>query len=150
MGWAKDSIQWHFTVGDALGRYLNSSTNFALVSNYPSGTGAAATAAQAAALVIKPTRELGVQGGYTHHWSPNLRSTISFGYNRHDLNAPTSILGGQAGSGNKELYTGHLNLIYSPVSFVDVGAEYVYGHRVVFNNASGNENALIGELKFRF
>ncbi len=147
MGWAKDSIQGHFTVGDALGRYLNSSTNFALATNFRAAT---TSPANAATILVKPTRQLGVNVGYTHHWSPNLRSTINFGYNRQDLDAPISLIGSQAGAGNKEIYTSHLNLIWSPVSFVDIGAEYMYGHRVVFNNQSGNENTLIGEFKFRF
>jgi hypothetical protein len=141
-GWAKDSLQWHFVVGDALGRYLNSSTNFALASNY-------SNASTNANLLVKPTKELGVQAGYTHHWSPNLRSTISGGYQRHDI--PFAVIGsGQAASANKELYTGHANIIWSPVSFVDVGFEYMYGHRVVVNNASGNENVLISKFAFKF
>jgi hypothetical protein len=145
-GWTKDSIQGHFTAGDAIGRYLNSSTNFALAANYPAA--APTSPAAAANVLVKPTRELGVQLGYTHFWSPNLRSSMTLGYNRHDI--PFAVVPSQAGSANKELYTGHVNLVYSPVSFVDMGIEYMYGHRVVLSNASGNENVLIGKFAFKF
>jgi hypothetical protein len=145
-GWTKDSIQGHFTAGDAIGRYINSNTNFALAANYPAT--APTSPAAAANVLVKPTRELGVQFGYTHFWSANLRSTISGGYNRHDI--PYRVVSAQANSANKELYTGHVNLIYSPVSFVDMGIEYMYGHRVVLSNASGNENVLIGKVAVKF
>jgi len=145
-GWARDTIQWHLTAGDAIGRYLNNNTNFALATNFRAAT---TSPANAATILVKPTRELGAQIGYTHHWSPRLRSTISFGYNRHDI--PFAVVGAsEARAANKELYSSHVNLIWSPVGFVDVGAEYVYGHRVVLNNASGNENVLIGKFAVRF
>jgi hypothetical protein len=54
------------------------------------------------------------------------------------------------GAINKELISTHANVIWSPVSFVDFGAEYMYGHRIVINNLKGDENVLIGEFKVRF
>src|SRR4029077_4362689 len=49
-GWAKDNFTAHFTLGEAIGGYLNSSTNFALVTNYglpaTSATNPAGTNAQ--------------------------------------------------------------------------------------------------------
>ena len=44
----------------------------------------------------------------------------------------------------------HANLIWNPVSFVDVGLEYMWGQRTVLNNTTGSENVLISKFAFRF
>ena len=41
-------------------------------------------------------------------------------------------------SGNKLLTMAHANLIWSPVAFVDLGAEYAWGHRVTVANFKGD------------
>jgi hypothetical protein len=149
-GWAKDDITVQATIGDALGRYLNCSCNFALVSNY-GGTAATApplTRAAASLVKIKATREYGGDIGYQHRWTDNIRSTFSVGYQRHDVDSNIALAG--RGAINKELVSAHANVIWSPVSFVDFGAEYMYGHRIVINNLKGDENVLIGEFKVRF
>ena len=51
---------------------------------------------------------------------------------------------------NKELYTFHANLIWNPVSSVDIGLEYMWGQRRTISDANGQYNALISEFNFRF
>ena len=51
---------------------------------------------------------------------------------------------------NKELSLAHLNLIWSPVAFVDVGIEGAWGHRVVVSNLKGDAYTLQSSMKFRF
>jgi len=51
---------------------------------------------------------------------------------------------------NKELSLAHANLIWSPVSFVDIGIEGAWGHRVVVSNIKGDAYTLQSALKFRF
>ena len=46
--------------------------------------------------------------------------------------------------------TAHANVIWNPVSFVDVGLEYMWGQRRVVNNQTGTENVLISKFAFRF
>jgi Porin subfamily/DcaP outer membrane protein len=160
-GWAKDDFTAHFTLGEALGSYLNSSGNFALATNYgtPGGYGAfggPATAAAAAAILVKPTFEWGSELGYQHWWADNLRSNINAGINIHQIPggavaSPSNLIGAaQSGALNKELLTFHTNLIWSPVSMVDVGIEYMWGQRTTVNNLHGTENALISKFAFRF
>ena len=50
-GWftPKDTFNFHFTAGDGIGRYLNSSTNFAIATNFVATTTSPATAAAVAA-----------------------------------------------------------------------------------------------------
>jgi hypothetical protein len=53
-------------------------------------------------------------------------------------------------SNNKELSLAHINLIWSPVAFVDLGIEYAWGHRVTVANGRGDAYTLQSSLKFRF
>ncbi|HWD57506.1 MAG TPA: DcaP family trimeric outer membrane transporter [Stellaceae bacterium] len=160
-GWVKDDFIMHFTAGDTIGPFLNSSTNFDLATNYglPSTSASAGTyggfngptsAASAAAILFKPTQEMGAEIGYQHWWLDNLRSNINGGFNAH-YGIPIALVGpAQAGSINKELINAHVNLIWNPVSFVDVGLEYTWGQRTVLNNHTGTQNVLISKFAFRF
>ena len=158
LGWAKDDVIFHFVIGDTIGPFLNSSTNFDLATNYGATggyggfgtTGAAAGAAGAAAIIFKPTQEMGGEIGYQHWWTDNLRSNINGGINAH-YGIPISLVGAaQAAAINKELMNAHVNLIWNPVSFVDIGLEYTWGQRTVLNNQTATMNVLISKLAFRF
>ena len=50
----------------------------------------------------------------------------------------------QATNANKQVITSHVNLIWSPVAFIDTGIEYMWGQRQVVANIYGTEQALIG------
>jgi len=153
-GWAKDSFTAHFTLGEALGSFLNSSGNFALATNYGAtgkygAFGGPTTAAAAGSVLVSPTFEWGGEVGYQHWWAPNLRSNINAGFNSHTI--PAALVGAaQAGALNKTLKTFHANLIWNPVSMVDVGIEYMFGERTTVNNGHGTENVLISKFAFRF
>jgi hypothetical protein len=151
----KDDITFDVTGGSALGSYLNSSTNFALATNY-GATGkygsfnGPTTAAAAAAIIFEPTTEFGTEIGYQHWWFDNLRSTFSGGLLHHDL--PVDLVGAtQAGSMNKELITSHANLIWNPVRARILGVRlsgflgaHDYGRDSLTNHAPPNlqpENA---------
>ena len=145
-GWEKDDFLWQFTVGNGLGRYLNSSNGVALATNFLSSP---ATAAAAASILVKPVSEFGYQLGYQHFWLPNLRSTVVYGYEYSDY--PTQLIGPtQAITSNKVLQTAHGNLIWSPVAFIDAGVEYMWGQRQTVANIKGQEQALIGKFRVKF
>jgi hypothetical protein len=172
LGWVKDDIIFHFVAGDTIGPYLNSSTNFDIATNYGASSTSAATgtyggvngpttAASASLIRFKPTQEMGAEIGYQHWWLDNLRSNINGGFLSH-YGIPISLVnatgpgtvaaasGGQAAAINKELISAHANLIWNPVSSVDIGLEYVWGQRTVLNNQTATENVLISKLAFRF
>ncbi|HTZ34736.1 MAG TPA: DcaP family trimeric outer membrane transporter [Stellaceae bacterium] len=151
-GWVKDDFVAQYTVGQGLGRYLNASLSSALATNYGAtgkygNTAGPTTAASAAAINIHPITEEGALIGYNHWWLPNLQSDISGGFDVFDIQ-PSIV--GPSTSVNKELITAHVNLIWSPVSFVDIGLEYTWGQRTALNNGHETQNALISEFKFRF
>src|SRR5579872_1287041 len=130
-GWAKDDTLMQATGGIGIGRYLNSGTQISIQTNYP------ALQTVGAAVLVHPVPAFGGEIGYQHWWMDNLRSDINFGWSHQDLRS--NFAG--AGTLNKELAAAHANLIWSPVSFVDVGVEYTWAHRVVVNNLKGDENA---------
>ena len=51
---------------------------------------------------------------------------------------------------NKQLQTVHVNIIWSPVAFVDTGFEYIWGQRKVLANIYGTQQALIGKFQVKF
>jgi hypothetical protein len=143
-GWMKDDITAQFEVGTGMGSYINSSASASLQSNY---LVAPASPAAAALVLINPVTEIGGQLGYQHWWLDNLRSTVVGGI--EGINFKNAIVGATT-SLNKELMTIHGNLIWNPVSFVDIGLEYMWGQRTAVTNQHATENALIQEFKFRF
>ncbi len=154
-GWAKDNFNAHFTLGEALGSFLNSSGNFALATNYGAAGkygafGGPTTAAAAGSVLVSPTFEWGSELGYQHWWTPNLRSNVSFGFNSHTI--PTALVAsaGNFSGMNKSVETFHANLIWNPVAPVTVGLEYMWGERTTINNGHGTENVLISKFAFAF
>jgi hypothetical protein len=146
-GWVKDDFVAQFTVGNGIGHYLNASTSVSLQTNYPAATGAVATPGAAALIIINPVTEIGGQVGYQHYWMDNMRSSIIGGF--EGINVSERVVGATS-SVNKELITGHANLIWNPVSFVDVGLEYVWGQRTAVTNQHATMSALISKFGFRF
>src|ERR1700722_7408381 len=145
-GWAKDDFTAQFEVGTGIGSFINASTSVDLQTNYPVAAAPASTAA-AALIIIRPVTEIGGTFGYQHWWMDNLRSTIVGGIEGINL---SSGITGPTTSLNKELITAHANLIWNPVSFVDIGLEYMYGQRTAVTNMHASENALISKFGFRF
>jgi hypothetical protein len=186
-GWTKDNFGADFYMGPGLGHYADPSgasepttvnalaTNFGLVGtgcNVLTGAGcygnAAGTAtggvnAKNASLVRTSTfLQFGAEANYQHWWSPNLRSTVSAGFQTQEI--PTSIVvtsgpdivtnqfasNANALQYNKTLITAHINLIWSPVSFISTGFEFVWGHRLTLLGATGTEDVLDYAFKVKF
>jgi len=163
-GWftPKDDIIFQIVAGDGIGRYLNSNSNFAIATNFLTTTrcvtGCAANAAgditAASLIAAKTTTEWGGEIGYQHWWNDELRSNVNFGINHHDI--PAATIGPAAvGGANHRLETLHVNLIWNPVAFVDVGIEYFWGNRQVVAVSPGappdvSMQGLISKVAVRF
>jgi hypothetical protein len=145
-GWEKDDFVWQFTVGEGIGRSVYDNTNASLATNYLT---APATAAAARNILVRPISEFGAAAGYQHFWRPDLRSTAAFGYAYYDT--PSQLIGPtQSIVSNKELMTAHVNLIWSPVAFIDAGLEFLWGQRRVVANIRGAEETLISKFRVKF
>jgi hypothetical protein len=167
-GWftPKDDITFHFTGGQGIGAYLNSSTNAAVETNLSAATTGvtgslcpaigAAGAVTASCIKSKLVSSAGAEVGYQHWWSDNLRSTFSYGVN-HQYGLSAVYIGtAQAAAANRELQTAHANLMWNPVSFVTIGLEYMWGQRTVAAAPAGTTvssqqmQALIGKFDVAF
>jgi len=172
-GWVKDDFVAHITGGDGLGSYLNSNSNVSLWTSYGApatsptvpgtygGVNGPTSAASAQLIRVGTAQLIGAEVGYQHWWLDNLRSNLNGGWqsmfgipikavNANGTVAGAASTGGQANALNKEFFTAHANLIWNPVSFVDVGLEYMWGQRTTLNNTNASMNVLISEFKFRF
>ncbi len=137
--WGKDTIGAVVNYGKGLGRYLNGSTEDYYVSNC-SLAGAAPTNT---CNKINTVSALGGWASYTHYWADNLRSNIIGGAQQMDI--PVAQLGAAANGQTDQIVTGHINLIWNPVSKVSIGLEYMMGWRQVAaskNTPNGAGNAL--------
>jgi hypothetical protein len=145
-GWKKDDFLWELTAGNGLGRYLTDATDAGLATNY---VVAPTSAAAANGIIVKPVPEVGGILGYQHWWLANLRSTAVFGYAHYEY--PSQLIGPvESTVANKQLMTANVNLIWSPVAFIDTGVEYLWGQRQVVANLYGTEQVLIGKFRVKF
>jgi hypothetical protein len=174
-------------MGPGLGHYFNPSgggepttdnalaTNFGLVGtacNVLTGVGCygnaasvnseTVTAANAALVRTQTVLQYGAEANYQHWWTPNLRSTISSGFQTQDI--PTSLVytsgpniisntfgpNANALAYNKTLITAHLNIIWSPVSFIDTGLEFTWGHRLTVLGATASLDTVDYAFKVKF
>jgi hypothetical protein len=161
-GWAKDDINWNVTAGNGIGRYIGAASandTIGLVSNYT--TALASSALTAGNIIIKPVTSIGGTVGYLHQWTPTLRSNVGLGVYQEDINslngavcsvnATAARAAGTAGCGlNKRLVNAIGNLFYNPLPFVDIGLEYMYGHRITVANQKGDENVVESRFRVRF
>jgi hypothetical protein len=153
-GWDRDFFTWNFVVGEAMGRYLyaGSGSSIGLVSNL---TGNSLVLGNT---LVKPTRGFSGNIAYRHQWGPQWRSNIGVGIWHLDipgLNGSVCPAASRATAGggcnlNEELVMGKVNLIWAPVSFVDIGLEYNYGRRTVVAGKSGDEHVVVNRLRLRF
>jgi type II secretory pathway pseudopilin PulG len=185
-GWSKDNFGLNFYMGPGLGHYaappgasepgtVNAlATNWGLVGaacdittgvgcyGNAAGGSTAVTAANAALVRTATVLQYGAEASYQHWWTPNLRSTISGGFQTQDIPtdlvtvAPSDIPFDMVSSNanalqyNKVLITAHLNLIWSPVSFIDTGFEFVWGHRLTILGGTASMDVLDYAFKVKF
>lgn len=78
--------------------------------------------------------------GLTHQFTTKLRSTIGYGYMRAEDSNEFAQLQHNNSNQNKSLWQGWVNAMYSPITPISFGVEYVYGERETFNAIKGQDN----------
>ena len=78
-----------------------------------------------------------------------MRSNISFAWTHQDVNSALIGAGGPA-TINRELAIAHINLFWTPVSFVDLAIEGGWGERKTLNGLKGTMYTTEGMLRVRF
>ncbi len=119
----RDNLIGQVTYGEGIGRYGHDSGSF----------NTDAIVDSAGDLVALPY--LGLLVGYTHYWSDQLRSSLTYGYVTVDNE------GDQAAVAYHRTHYGALNLIWQPFEFkhLSIGLEGLYGVNEVKNGATGDD-----------
>ncbi len=136
--WGKDDIIFQANGGDGVGRYLSNFTSLVPEAVVNSATGQMKTIAAWGGLL-----------GYQHWWTGSLRSTAVASYDRQENPSGIFTPAALAAQGDR-WWTSEINLIWSPVSFVDAGVEFLHEYRRIENGQSGQINRLQVSTKFRF
>jgi hypothetical protein len=169
--WAKDDLGWGIGAGNGIGGLISDcqgvTTNFGANSTVASSNFTANRLLYDSGVRTKTIPCWGAHVDALHWWTDQLRSNLTFGVTHQDVQGGLVLgtnciaTGGPLGSANnncgaagaalnKELDLAVINLIWSPVSFVDLGIEYSWGHRVTLVNLRGDSYVLSGELKVKF
>jgi hypothetical protein len=126
----RDDVRFNVNLGNAIGRYQ-------VGAFFPDGY-----------LAGDHSLQLAHQGsGYIalrHFWTAALRSTIE--YSASNSTPPA----GTAAGINKSDRSQHLNLIWSPVSAVNLGAELIHAERTVVGGDRGSLNRLQFSAQYSF
>ncbi|WP_242111991.1 DcaP family trimeric outer membrane transporter [Luteimonas aquatica] len=83
--------------------------------------------------------------GWRHVFSPKLRGNLF--YSRAEYDNDTSLTGMGI---TKSAQSAHVNLIYSPLPKLDVGAELIWGQREIESGDRGDLNRLQTHVKYNF
>lgn len=126
----KDDLRVAVNAGNAIGRYQE--LGF-FPDGYVGADGRLRLARQTSGFVA-----------FRHFWTPSLRSTV-------ELSAASSTPpSGTVAGVNRSDRSQHLNLIWSPVAAVNLGAELIHGERTVVGGDSGNLNRLQLSAQYLF
>jgi hypothetical protein len=126
----QDDLRFDVNLGNAIGRYQ---TLAFLPDGYVGADGRLTLARQTSGFIA-----------FRHFWAPNLRSTVEFSA------ASSSPPSDTAAGINRSDRSQHVNLIWSPVAAVNVGAELIHGERTVVGGDKGNLNRLQLSAQYLF
>lgn len=125
----RDKLVMQFNYGNALGRYMEAEFADAFIDP------------------VTQNIETNVQWGglisYHHSWFDYLRSTLVYSYAERD-----NDLGYVEDTVDNKYQSLHANLIWSPVSRVNIGLEYLYATREIENGDDGDINRV--QLGFQY
>src|SRR5712691_11419611 len=157
--WGKESIGGGLAGGDGFGDQI--SNNQGVATNFGGAlNGQAFTAVDSrsgfstnravydAAVLAKTITSFGARIYYEHWWTDQLRSDVDFSMNHQDV--PAFIGAAGRAAVNKELSITHINLIWSPVAFVDLGVQGARRNPQVVSNLRGDAYTVQSTLKVRF
>jgi hypothetical protein len=130
----RDTIVYQGAYGAGMERYVNDT----------SGLGIDAAPANARAPHLKALPVIAPYGAYQHYWTKQLRSSAVYGFTQ----VQNSDL--EPGSTYHQANYGAANLIWNPIGSLNVGAEYLYGWKVLKDRSSANASRFMFSAKYNF
>jgi len=171
--WTKDEIYWGFAAGEGIGGLINDcsavTSNFGAGATLPTSNFSTNRALYDSGVRTKTLGCMGAHASVQHWWTDQWRTNLAFGLIEQGVNSllvtgnncittgggttldarnNCGALGGA--TNNKEVAIGYANMIWSPVTFIDLGLEYVYSHRVTTGNIKGDANSINARMNVRF
>ena len=127
----RDDFKFNLATGAGMGRYVGLNTaNGAVITD--TGT-------------LEAVDSTAVAVAYNHHWNDKLRS--SFILSHIDIDNNTDYSGFGVTKSNQSV---QVNLLYSPVSKITLGAGFLHGKREIESGVDGELNRLIFTAKYAF
>jgi hypothetical protein len=130
----KDTIVYQGAYGAGMERYVNDT----------SGLGIDAAPLNASDPHLKALPVIAPYGAYQHYWTKQLRSSAVYGFTQLEN---TDL---EPGSTYHQANYGAANLIWNPIGSLNVGAEYLYGWKVLKNRSSANASRFMFSAKYSF
>ncbi len=127
----RNDVRWMATVGSGIGRYL--------------GLNTANDGVLDAEGNIEAIEQFGAFASYRHFWQGSWRSNFTLGYLSNDN--PIDLTGTGV---TKDVYSLHVNLMFSPVPRMTVGGEYIYAERELESGADGDLSRFLFSAKYAF
>lgn len=127
----KDKLVMQINYGNALGRYMEAGFADAFINPVTHE--------------IETNEQWGGLVSYKHCWLENLRSTLAYSYAERD-----NDLDYVADTVDSKYQSFHANLMWSPVSRISVGIEYIYATREIENGDDGDINRLQSGFQYNF
>lgn len=126
----RDDVRFDFNLGNAIGRYQ---VGAFFPDGYLDAAGSLHLARQSSGYIA-----------FRHFWTPELRSTLEYSA------ASSNVPAGTAAGINRSDRSQHLNLIWSPIAPVNLGAEYIHAERTVAGGDRGDLNRLQFSAQYSF
>jgi hypothetical protein len=130
----KDTFVYQGAYGNGISRYMNDTSGL--------GIDAAVVSAQDPHLEAVPA--VGIYGGYQHYWVDKLRSSVAYGYAKVQNTAAQSN-----STFHRSDYTA-INLIWSPLSALNFGTEFLYGRLEEKDGGVGTAPRVQVSVKYNF
>jgi hypothetical protein len=130
----KDAFVYQGAYGNGIERYINDTSGL--------GIDAAVVSKQDPRLEAVPA--IATYGGYQHFWFAKLRSSAVYGFLQAENTAA------QVSSAFHRSEYGAVNLIWSPISQLSFGTEFLYGWRVNKDSSTGNAPRIQLSAKYNF
>ena len=130
----KDNVILAVAFGHGISRYIQDT----------SGLGIDAEPTSTPSPHLQATPAVGVEASYQHYWLKRLRSSAVYSYaavNNTDLAKSSTY--------NHATYTG-TNLIWNPIGSMNVGAEFLYGWKMLQNGQTANDPRIQFSAKYSF
>jgi len=127
----QDDLRWMATWGSGTGRYLglNTSTGAVIDGNDQ----------------LQAIDQWGAFVSFRHFWNDRWRSNFTYGYLNNENDA---TLTGSAVT--RDVYSIHVNLLYSPVPKLTIGGEFLFAERTLESNESGDMTRMLLSAKYAF